>query len=417
MEDALLLNNEKSSDEITNKKSHLKKHSNKFTCENLLRDEIEIDNSIYKYYYTTIEYLKKIDKKNKYLKRSNNFLPKAKYNFESYLSFDDDEKYRYNEIVFNSIKINKKPNYKYFIDNNNPKKMNEIYYNNINSIDNMNKCFLNEDVYEANSNTDQIKKVNSQEDKINGLISNVNQPPFIPSNLNKNYNLVKVENDLKEKENDIERDKESVSTSAKTSPCISEKMGKEKNFFSLNQLENTNINNKNMKILDKDNYLVEMFGKRGWVCILCNNFNYETRVKCNRCGARKKPKRFVENKIEKEMEIKEVKDNREEKEEKEERENMEIKEMKGKKEKHNKKGDWICSNCKNLNYSFRTVCNRCRIPKVYLFINNPITCQNKTNSDNKNCSSFCISPAFIVFNNMPNIIINNYGNNKGNNNN
>jgi len=414
MEDALLLNNEKFSDEIANKKSHIKKLANKFTCENILRDDIEIDNNIFNYYYTTIEYLKKLDKKNKYLNRSNNFLSKSRFNFEQYLSFDEDEKYKYNEIVFNSIKINKKSNYKYFIDNNNQKKTKEIYYNGICSIDNMNKSFLNEDIYELNSNNEEIKKVNSKEEKIKGLISNVNQPPFIPSNLNKNFNFAKVENDLKEKEVDSEKDKESVSTSAKTSPCISEKAGKEKNFFSLNQLENTNINTKNMKILDKDNYLVEMFGKKGWVCILCNNFNYETRVKCNRCGARKKPKRFVENKIEKEIEIKEVKDDKDEKDEKE---IMETKDMKSKKEKHNKKGDWICSNCKNLNYSFRTVCNRCRIPKVYLFINNPITYQNKTIADNKNCSSFCISPAFIVFNNMPNIIINNYGNNKGNNNN
>ena len=368
-----------------------------------------IGNNIFNYYYTTIEYLKKLDKKNRNVNRSNNFLSKTRFNFERYLSFDD-EKFKYNQIVFNPIKINKNSNYNYSIDNNNPKKMNENYSKSISNIDNMSKCCLNEEINELSLNMEEIKKFNSQEYKTEGLINNVNQPPFIPSNLNKNFNLVKGENDLKEKEVDSEMDKESVSTSAKTSPSISEKVGKEKNFFSLNQLENTNINNKNVKILDKDNYMVEMFGKRGWICILCNNFNYETRVKCNRCGARKKPKRFVENKCEKEMEIKEVKDDIEDKE------YVEVKDIKGKKEKNNKKGDWICSNCKNLNYSFRTVCNRCRIPKVYLFINNPITYQNKAVPDNKNCSSFCISPAFIVFNNMPNIIINNYGN-KGNDNN
>ena len=26
-------------------------------------------------------------------------------------------------------------------------------------------------------------------------------------------------------------------------------------------------------------------------------------------------------------------------------------------------GDWICFNCKNLNFSFRTVCNRCQLSK------------------------------------------------------
>ena len=26
-------------------------------------------------------------------------------------------------------------------------------------------------------------------------------------------------------------------------------------------------------------------------------------------------------------------------------------------------GDWICNSCKNLNFAFRTVCNRCGLPK------------------------------------------------------
>ena len=27
-------------------------------------------------------------------------------------------------------------------------------------------------------------------------------------------------------------------------------------------------------------------------------------------------------------------------------------------------GDWFCFNCKNLNFAFRLVCNRCHIPKM-----------------------------------------------------
>jgi hypothetical protein len=27
-------------------------------------------------------------------------------------------------------------------------------------------------------------------------------------------------------------------------------------------------------------------------------------------------------------------------------------------------GDWVCIKCKNLNFSFRVVCNRCQLPKV-----------------------------------------------------
>ena len=26
-------------------------------------------------------------------------------------------------------------------------------------------------------------------------------------------------------------------------------------------------------------------------------------------------------------------------------------------------GDWVCFNCKNLNFAFRTVCNRCQLKK------------------------------------------------------
>ena len=26
-------------------------------------------------------------------------------------------------------------------------------------------------------------------------------------------------------------------------------------------------------------------------------------------------------------------------------------------------GDWICNSCKNLNFAFRVVCNRCQLPK------------------------------------------------------
>ena len=27
-------------------------------------------------------------------------------------------------------------------------------------------------------------------------------------------------------------------------------------------------------------------------------------------------------------------------------------------------GDWFCSSCKNLNFAFRVVCNRCHLPKA-----------------------------------------------------
>ena len=37
-----------------------------------------------------------------------------------------------------------------------------------------------------------------------------------------------------------------------------------------------------------------------------------------------------------------------------------------KKKKNNfvkREGDWICYKCKNLNFAFRNVCNKCKLPK------------------------------------------------------
>ena len=33
-----------------------------------------------------------------------------------------------------------------------------------------------------------------------------------------------------------------------------------------------------------------MFGKKGWICQFCNNFNYAARKKCNRCHNKKQAK-------------------------------------------------------------------------------------------------------------------------------
>lgn len=35
----------------------------------------------------------------------------------------------------------------------------------------------------------------------------------------------------------------------------------------------------------------------------------------------------------------------------------------GKKHFTERPGDWICYNCQNLNFTFRTSCNRCNLPK------------------------------------------------------
>ena len=60
---------------------------------------------------------------------------------------------------------------------------------------------------------------------------------------------------------------------------------------------NNNPNNENSpppgKDDNEDEYIFEKFGKRGWQCEKCNNFNFESRTKCNRCGIPKMPKSLL----------------------------------------------------------------------------------------------------------------------------
>ena len=42
-------------------------------------------------------------------------------------------------------------------------------------------------------------------------------------------------------------------------------------------------------------------------------------------------------------------------------------------------GDWICKNCRNLNFAFRIECNRCKLPKKEAME----TQKNKENKENK----------------------------------
>ena len=123
------------------------------------------------------------------------------------------------------------------------------------------------------------------------------------------------------------------------------KKGKKKSFNS-NTEEETPSQSSNKVLPESANvdkpeeYLLEMFGRIGWICNQCNNFNYETRNKCNRCGVTKSPKKLSEIKKKKERDT-----------------------SKEKKKNKEHKGDWICPQCSNLNFGFRKVCNRCQIPR------------------------------------------------------
>ena len=54
-----------------------------------------------------------------------------------------------------------------------------------------------------------------------------------------------------------------------------------RNIYYNESIKKNNDNQKKKKI--KDEHTIEMFGRWGWICEFCNNFNYDTRKKCIRC--------------------------------------------------------------------------------------------------------------------------------------
>ena len=304
---------------------------------------------IMSYYYTTQKYFLNSEEDLKifsFKKESRNFIKKTKLN--DFYRKENKNNYNYNGDYINNLdklnnciyenKINLFDNKNYndirlannyffgnnlYLCNNTASKSKNIIYNN-------KGIFINNNNGEINSpnNFCYLSKLNVNNTNLHkNIINPINCPPFIPSNYPKKE---KDEFFRKKSEDSLSKDKESDSTSA-----ISEKREEEIQNESVKKIHKKRNTEKN----EAGEYLVEMFGRRGWICKLCNNFNYETRIKCNRCGILKKPKKIMD--IRKKSE-----------------------------EEHNKEGDWRCMHCKNLNYSFRTLCNRCKIPKMIPFINN-----------------------------------------------
>lgn len=132
--------------------------------------------------------------------------------------------------------------------------------------------------------------------------------------------------------------------------------------------------------------------KGGWLCPYCRNFNIEKRKKCNQC--KKSPNKFQPNIVRENLfnfsslNLNEKNQNEPDFErkdsnstanssiyisqnntiinvtntntyEEQEKDSTEHK----KKKLHERVGDWICIKCRNLNFSFRVICNRCELPK------------------------------------------------------
>ena len=212
-----------------------------------------------------------------------------------------------NNYNIENININNYNNNQYnFFDSNN----NNIYPNlvsqNLINFNNEQNLFLpnfqliNNNTFNSINNFNQGQNINNW--MINNQIIQINQN--ISNNINNNMN---INNNINNNKNNVKHKKKKTKK----------------------------------KLKPYDDYTLEMFGRRGWICEECNNFNYESRNKCNRCGIPKQPKKIIRNKIK--------------------NENGEIIENIIKPEH---KVDWCCVNCKNMNFSFRQTCNRCQMKKI-----------------------------------------------------
>ena len=307
-------------------------------------------NNIFKYYYSTIEYLKK----NFYFYINNDYNnSRSKNNNPFYINnYYICDKNITNISHIKTSNINKNNNMKnnFFINNYQVNKINFIYNNckNENDKNKTSGSFNNqekEDTNKINSFSKEVISninVNSNDNKFQNFIININCPSFKPSNYKNNEN----NNDKSEESNTIS-----------------------------NRVENKNKGDS----LEEEEFSTQMFGKKGWICVLCNNFNFEARIKCNRCKALKNPKKIVKK-------------------------NSKIKNEKNQ-NNSDENSDWVCSKCQNLNYSFRTICNRCKTPKIYQFEIKPFLYQNIICNNIIRCSPK-LMPPYVLLNNMPNMYIN-----------
>ena len=249
-----------------------------------------------------------------------------------------------------------------------------------NNIENKNDLNINNGLDIVNSGDDNTKN--------NAIIDVNNKPNINPLSLGNSIENKKDESNFKFPSNDSQQinpnlyysyePKNKFSNSNINNQINVDNFTKTvNNNNDLNLIKNNNNMNNNSEIqkeafnsmnndlkqinkLEPKDYLIRMFGKYGWICRICNNFNFETRNKCNRCFYYKLPKTLIEINKQKE-------------------ENKKLHKKKAKE----KKTDWICLNCNNLNYAFRKFCNRCQIERNDLNVLYPSENHNiNTNNNN-----------------------------------
>ena len=306
-------------------------------------------NGIISYFNSTAQYLKDSNKYNRFnlsMINSKNYIPKIVFQNKNH-----NEEYENNNTNNNDFYNNKKcNNFNYYNfeqktnADNNKVPLNNKYINR-NCLPNVNVLFSIKIEKGLIYNNPFCIKKDEEKNILNGynnlFYNNINYPFFFPSNYNK-----------KDEKNSFINSNHSERTESTSS--LSEK-GEDNNFNDTKNEENLQQKSK------EDEYLTEMFGRKGWICILCNNFNYQARNKCNRCGDMKKPKKIFN--------IKER--------------NKEIKES-----NNNSKNGWICMNCNNFNCSFMNVCNRCKNYRTNKIKCNPL---------------YSFTPPFNIFNIIYNI--------------
>ena len=248
--------------------------------------------------------------------------------------------------------------------------LNSIFQKNKDRKINKEEFFQNKEFFDNNFINQKFNTIDNQNGYINfdnknnnKQIQNNHNNYFVPKDLNITYFNKIDKNDAKEniKDNELniynvnlndesseknQKDSDVLDNDNNSSLYKNNKFINYNNYINLiypiHQNNNINFDSQEMKNninLNPNNYLITMFGKIGWICRLCDNFNFETRTICNRCKAIKAPKSKEEI-----------------------RENEEIEKL-IKRNKKAKKSDWFCPNCQNINYYFRKNCNRCKIER------------------------------------------------------
>ena len=213
----------------------------------------------------------------------------------------------------------------------------ENFFNNSDNINNNN--FINNNLIDDNKNLNinilKRKKNNENENieknnEIKKLSNYFKQIPYNINNYNSFHNNI-FNNYLLNNNNNYQRQIYNI------------------NFINLNNFSNNQINPVNNINRRKLTYNFEDIGN-----YVNNILNLNNNINISQIQQKLNPFLFSYNE---EQEIFNKKDN------KKSNSNKAANNNKDKKHFDKRKGDWLCPECHNLNFSFRVVCNRCQFPK------------------------------------------------------